>query len=106
MSIDRRFPKWRDAEVLDLWVPAGTKHRIVFLAKGPEFGGGSADFYSTPLDLDDFATGASDYDMLSNEVYCPCGATLPDWDGTAGDLLRIIYRHAGAAGHPRPVFDR
>lgn len=120
MSIDRRFPKWRDAEVLDLWVPVGTgtpwfdpghpryrpPSRRAFLARGPEFGIGSSDFYSTPLDLDDFVTGPSDYDMPSDEVYCPCGATLPGWDGSAGTLLRMIYQHCGASGHPRPVFDR
>lgn len=105
MSINRTFPKWRDAERLDLLVPAGTQHRIVFVAKGPEFKW-VADFFSTPLDLDDFATGPSDYDTPSDEVYCPCGATLPDWDGTAGDLLRMIYGHCEGMAHPRPVFDR
>ena len=104
MTLRRQWSVWRNP-IVDLWVPAGTKHRIVFLAKGPE-AGVSADFYSTPLDLDDFVTGASDYDMLSDEIYCPCGATLPDWDGTAGDLLRMIYGHCEGMAHPRPVFDR
>lgn len=105
MTLSRQWPVWRN-QIVDLWVPAGSKHRIVFLAKGPEFGVPSADWYSMPLDLDDFMTGPSDYDSPSDEVYCPCGATLPEWDGTAGELLRLIYRHCGAAGHPRPAFDR
>ena len=105
MALSRLYPKWRDAELLDLWVPAGTKHRRVFLAKGPEFGP-EASFYSFPLSLDDFTTGPSDYEMPSDEAYCPCGAVLPDWGSSAADLLRAIYQHCGAAGHPRPTFDR
>ena len=92
---------WR-YPILDLWVPAGTQHRVVFFAKGPEFGVPSADYYSWPLDLDDFVTGQSDYDMPSDEVYCPCGATLPGWDGTVGHLLRLVGDHCHKAQHPRP----
>jgi hypothetical protein len=106
MTFDRTFPKWRQAGSLELWVPAGTKHRRVFLAKGPEFAAPAADFHSWPLDLDDFHTGPSDYEMPSDEAYCPCGHTLRDWGVSAGELLRAIYRHCGAAGHPMPRFDR
>jgi len=105
VSIDRRFAVWRNP-ILDLWVPAGTQHRRVFYARGPEFGVGSADYYSWPLDLDDFVTGASEYDSPSDEIYCPCGATLVGWDGSAGHLLRAIDAHCHSAGHPIPRFER
>lgn len=104
MSITRTFPVWRN-QIVDLWVPAGTKHRRVFIAKGPEFGPPVADWYSTPLDLDDFQTGPSDYEMPSDEAYCPCGATLPNWGRSAGDLLRAIYAHCAKAGHPKPRYE-
>jgi len=105
MTLAHRYPKWRDAERLDLWVPAGTQYRRVFIAHGPEFALG-ADHFSWPLDLDDFATGASDYDMLDDEIYCPCGAVLPDIASSLGEKLRAVYQHCGAAGHPMPRFDR
>lgn len=104
MTMLRMFAAWRHP-IIDLWVPAGTKHRIVFLAKGPEFSLG-ADHFTWPLDLDDFVTGQSDYDMSDDEVYCPCGVVLHDVGSSAGEILRAIYRHCGAAGHPRPAFDR
>ena len=37
-------------------------------------------------------------------VTCPCGEALAGDD--AGDLLREIYKHCGAAGHPKPIFER
>lgn len=59
--------------------------------------------YSFPLSYDDFVTGASDYDMASDEIYCPCDATLP-WGGDAGELLRRIDDHCKATpGHPMPA---
>lgn len=96
--------RWRNP-IIDLWVPAGTRHQRVYFAQGPEFGLG-AQYHERSLNLDGFMTGPSDYDTSSDEVYCPCGATLPGWDGSAGELLRMIYRHCGAAGHPKPRFDR
>jgi hypothetical protein len=105
MTLRRQWPKWRDAERLDLWVPAGTHHRRVFIAHGPEFALG-ADFFTFPLDLDDFVTGQSEWDSPSDEAYCPCGEVLPDVGSSVGDTLRAIYKHCGAAGHPIPRFDR
>lgn len=96
---------WRHpiAEVL---VPAGARHRVAFIPKDPAYGGSAADWHEWPLCLDGFVTGASEYDGLSDEVYCPCGDTLSGWDGTAAHLLRLIYQHCESKGHPRPVFER
>lgn len=102
MTINNRFWVWA-YPIEELWVPAGRSHRRVFIASN--YGPG-ADYYDWPLDYDSFMTGPSDYDMPSDEVYCPCGETLAPWDGTAGELLRMIYRHCAKAGHPKPRFDR
>lgn len=100
MSIANRFWVWR-YPIGELWVPAGTSHRVVFCPRGPEYGP-SATHFEWPLSYDNFTTGPNDYSMPSNEAYCPCGVTLPDWDGTAGHLLRIIDEHCDRAGHPKP----
>jgi hypothetical protein len=109
MTLRRQVPVWRD-QIVDLLVPAGSQHRQPFLrrafvARGPEYGSPDAHFHSFPLDLDDFATGASERGGFGDEVYCPCGATIEDWDGTAGGLLRSIYAHCKKAKHPKPVFE-
>jgi hypothetical protein len=112
VSSIQRFPIWRNATTLSLWMPYGAPwkpgqdHVRMFIAKGPEFGASSADYHSFPLDLDDFVTGPSEYGALSDEAYCPCGAVIR-WDGgSAGELLRAIYWHCAQAGHPRPEYDR
>lgn len=64
------------------------------------------DYYEWPLSYDNFTTGASDYDMSSDEAYCPCGDTLPWPDGDLGSLLRVVLTHCGASGHPVPSFER
>jgi hypothetical protein len=104
VTFDNRFAVWRNP-IIDLWVPAGTQHRRVFFAKGPEFGW-AAEMHEIPLCLDSFTIGPSDYEMPSDELYCPCGAVIRDWGDSAGELLREIYKHCGAAGHPRPIFER
>lgn len=88
--------EWR-YPIVELLVPAGyapSGHRIVFRASG---------IYGFPLSYDDFTTGASDYDVSSDEIYCPCDAVMP-WAGDAGDLLRRIDDHCRSTlGHPMPV---
>lgn len=103
MTMVHRYPVWR-YQIVDLRMPIGAAHRRIHIARGPEFGP-SADWYSYPLDLDDFSTGPSEYELASDEVYCPCGATLPEWDGTAGHLLRLISDHCHKAGHPTPKIE-
>jgi hypothetical protein len=69
----------------------------------PASGGAGADYFGWPLSYDDFTTGPSDHEMPSDEIYCPCGETMP-WDGDAGDLLRRIDDHCKATPvHPMPV---
>lgn len=101
--ITRTFPVWRGEifPLRDIGFP-GRQQLVQFIATdyGP-----SADFYPWPLDLDAFTTGPSDYDMSSDEAYCPCGATLSGWDGTAAHLLRLIYQHCATSAHPRPRFE-
>lgn len=104
MTITRTFPLWRGAAAVELWIPAGTRHKVVFVARGPEMSW-SADWYDSPLDLDAFNTGASDYDTPADELYCPCGATLPGWDGNVATALRMIFDHCAKAGHPKPRFE-
>lgn len=58
--------------------------------------------YDIPLSFDAFWTGASEYDISSDEVYCPCGATIT-WDGNVGSALRSIIEHCKSAGHPLPL---
>jgi hypothetical protein len=61
------------------------------------------DYFGWPLSYDEFETGASDYEMSSDEIYCPCGAVMC-WDGDAGDLLRRIDDHCKSnPSHPMPV---
>lgn len=61
-----------------------------------------ADFTDADFALDLFALLCDD--QGSPGAVCPCGDELPG--GDAGELLRAIYQHCGAAGHPRPTFDR
>jgi hypothetical protein len=97
----RTIHVWR-YPIVELLVPIGYGRayghpsRVVFVADPRAI-------YGTPLSYDDFVTGPSDYDVPSDEIYCPCGVTLP-WDGDAGDLLRRIDDHCKATpGHPMPV---
>jgi len=64
------------------------------------------DFHEWPLSYDNFTTGQSEYEIASDEAYCPCGAVLPWPEGDLGSLLRVVLTHCGSAGHPVPRFDR
>lgn len=97
----KRYPVWRRAG--DLVLTRATGHRD-FRVENHSIE--LRDYFEAPLDLDSFLTGPSDYEMPSDEVYCPCGDALGGWDGTAGELLRLIYQHCENKGHPRPVFER
>lgn len=98
MPVTRTFPVWRGQIVTT--VKMGLREfRADFFAIE------SRDFFPWPMDLDGFTTGPSDYDSPSDEVYCPCGATLPGWDGTAGHLLRLIHHHCETSGHPKPRYE-
>jgi hypothetical protein len=112
MSIDRRFAVWRKATTLALWVPYGAPwepgqdHVRMFIAQSYPGPSAAADYYDWPFSLDGFGTGPSEYDQSSDEVYCPCGAILPAWDGTVGDLLRMIYQHCADMRHPTPRLEQ
>lgn len=100
--ITRTYPVWRRAADLPVFRALGdpfrpdTWSRIEFRSR---------DCVSWPLDLDDFTTGASDYGISSDEIYCPCDVALHPWDGSAGDMLRMIYDHCATAGHPKPRYE-
>lgn len=107
MTMTRTFGVWRRASDLPLWRMMGDRIPVgPWPLKIQWCAFEITDYFARPLDLDSFMTGASEYDISSDEAYCPCGATLPNWDGSAGDLLRMIYQHCGAAGHPMPRFER
>lgn len=104
--ITRTFPIWQYAGDMvifrDIAFPGRPAQLVQFIAS--DYGPNAA-FYGWPLDLDGFTTGPSDYDTPSDEVYCPCGATLDGWDGTAGHLLRLIHHHCETSAHPRPRYE-
>jgi hypothetical protein len=102
MTIDTRFAVWRNP-IVELWVPAGRQHKVVHVVRDHLFVW-SADHYEWPLSYDSFSTGPSEEEVPSDEIYCPCGKTL-EWDGTAGDMLRVIAQHCGTAGHPKPRYE-
>lgn len=64
-----------------------------------------SEVFDLPFSYDAFTAGASDYDMSSDEIYCPCGVTLGSWDGSIGTALRMIVEHCVNAGHPQPVIE-
>lgn len=45
-----------------------------------------------PIDLtpDLFTTGPSDWDVPSDEIYCPCGKKLPWPSRTVGEAMRLV----------------
>lgn len=57
------------------------------------------DYFPTPLGLDCFRIGASDYDIVGDELYCPCGETLRWESGVIGDAVDIAGEHMEDA-HP------
>lgn len=59
------------------------------------------DYADREFTLDVFRSGDEGYAL---NVTCPCGEDL--FGDDVGDLLREIYKHCGAAGHPRPRFER
>lgn len=100
MTITRIFPAWRYASDFSLQRMLNSNYLVEWRAFELN------DYFAWPLDLDAFTTGTSDYDLASDEAYCPCGVTMPNWDGSAGHLLRLIYHHCAVSGHPIPRFDR
>lgn len=92
-------------EVYDVWYTAPNGGQYLFVSAGPCDLPGTATHHSWPMVYDNFATGSSDYDMASDEVYCPCGETLSCWDGTAGQLIRMIDQHCRTSGHPMPKLE-
>jgi hypothetical protein len=58
-----------------------------------------ADYFESPLTPASFGTGCSDYDTPSDELYCPCGATLEWPDGNLGTAIEIADEHIVEA-HP------
>lgn len=60
------------------------------------------DHFETPLTAASFMTGASDYDTISDELYCPCGATLSWDDGNLGTAVEVAEQHI-AETHPEVI---
>jgi len=88
---------WR-YPIVNLLVPLGANHKRIHIPFPWEI-------FDIPLSYDAFLTGPSDYDSLSDEIYCPCGQVL-SWDGTVGEALRLIDDHCGnTPGHPLPKRD-
>lgn len=92
--------RWR-YPIVELWMPLGydrrVPHRVVFRPHPSQV-------FDIPLSYDAFTTGPSDYDRPSDEIYCPCGVTLP-WSGDAGDLIRRVDDHCRSTlGHPMPTW--
>jgi hypothetical protein len=58
-----------------------------------------ADYFASPLAVASFFTGPSDYEMPSDELYCPCGATIHWPDGNLGTAVELVEEHVGEA-HP------
>lgn len=57
------------------------------------------EYFESPLTVASFFTGCSDYDTPSDELYCPCGATLPWDDRNLGTAVEIAQEHIAEA-HP------
>lgn len=97
MSHIRRFPYWRNAEHLvvfrTLAGPTREYRTPVFLMPG-------VDFTDAEFTLDVFDAQTEGWAL---DVNCPCGEQVAG--ESAGDLLRNIYRHCEAAGHPYPRFE-
>lgn len=116
MSHIQRFPIWRRASDLpvyrtvsgypkrlvqrgDVLVAITMPERAEWQTQFTPWAG--ADYTDAKLTLDLFEL-KDDYE--ASAVACPCGEML--YADNVGDLLREIYKHCGAAGHPRPGFDR
>lgn len=115
MSYIQRFPYWRYAGDLPVYRSLGLRPVVVqrggIRIEGPD----RAEFWTQfhPCEGDDFTDVKFTLDVFrasdsgyayALDVTCPCGEQVSGED--AGDLLREIYKHSGAAGHPRPGFDR
>lgn len=62
------------------------------------------DYFPVRLTINSFKLGASDYDIIADELYCPCGATVrapSDLVGELilGDLIEMAEAHIAEA-HP------
>lgn len=113
MSFDSRFPVWRRAGDLPVYRSLGLRpvavQRGSIRIKGPEraefwtqfHAWAGSDHFDRVLSLDAFRTVGEGYAL---DVTCPCGEQLSADD--AGELLREVYKHCGAAGHPLPGWDR
>lgn len=100
----RAYRVWRHAENFELLVPTGHYGRAHGHPFRIAFRVDPGAIFDIPLSYDAFKTGPSDYDMPSDEIYCPCGTILRWPTGDAGDLLRAIDQHCTVAtAHPMPV---
>lgn len=73
--------------------PANRVHELVFRA------GEGEHYFESPLSYGSFFAGQSDYEVPSDELYCPCGVTL-DWpDRNIGTAVELIDEHIAEA-HP------
>jgi hypothetical protein len=57
------------------------------------------DYFPYPLTFASFFTGQSEYEVPSDEVYCPCGLALPWDDRNLGTAVEIADEHIEQA-HP------
>lgn len=103
MTMTRTFLCWRSAGLLPVYrTLVGEARRgpgrMTWQTQFRSING--VDYVNIPLTLDAFEY-VGDARML--DVACPCGEVIVCLD--VGDLLREIYRHCSAAGHPRPIFE-
>lgn len=94
MTMTRTSPCWRNAGLLPVY-----RTLVSGVMQFRPMAG--VDYFPVTLDLDAFEF--NDPEMSSSDASCPCGVGLSADD--VGDLLREIYRHCAAAGHPRPIFE-
>lgn len=56
-------------------------------------------YFAAPLTFASFLAGASDYDLVADELYCPCGEVLTWDDLNLGTAVEIADWHIAEA-HP------
>lgn len=89
---------WRN-QIVEVWRTTDRGYRFV---RYPQPYAPVADYCDRVLTYDAFTAGPSDYDVPSDEIYCPCGAVLP-WGGDIGEAVRRIDDHCrSTVGHPMP----
>lgn len=61
------------------------------------------DYFPWPLTADSFKTGPSDYDVPSDEIYCPCGDVIDwEWPHSVGGGADAVAEHIRAK-HPETL---